>query len=98
MILWLDAQLPSALGRHLSARHGIEAHPVRDLGLRDANDLEIFEAARRDQVVFVSKDADFVDLVLRHGPPPQLLWVTCGNVTNAHFAPCLTPCGTRSAG
>lgn len=30
----------------------------------------------------ISKDSDFVDLVSRHGPPPQLLWVTCGNVTN----------------
>jgi len=25
---------------------------------------------------------DFVDLVTRLGPPPQVPWVTCGNVTN----------------
>lgn len=33
-------------------------------------------------VVLISKDSDFVDRVSRFGPPPQLLWVTCGNVTN----------------
>jgi predicted nuclease of predicted toxin-antitoxin system len=26
-----------------------------------------------------------VDLVQRFGPPPQLIWVTCGNVTNANL-------------
>jgi predicted nuclease of predicted toxin-antitoxin system len=25
---------------------------------------------------------DFVDMVSRYGTPPQLLWITCGNVTN----------------
>jgi len=30
----------------------------------------------------VSKDIDFVDLVQVHGTPPQLLWVTCCNVSN----------------
>jgi predicted nuclease of predicted toxin-antitoxin system len=30
----------------------------------------------------VTKDHDFVLLVGQHGPPPQLVWVTCGNVRN----------------
>jgi predicted nuclease of predicted toxin-antitoxin system len=29
-----------------------------------------------------SKDSDFVEMILRLGKPPQLLWITCGNVTN----------------
>ena len=31
----------------------------------------------------MSKDADFAELVTRRGAPPQILWVTCGNTTNA---------------
>jgi predicted nuclease of predicted toxin-antitoxin system len=31
----------------------------------------------------VSKDSDFVELVMRHGSPPKLIWLTCGNVSNA---------------
>jgi len=55
---------------------------VRDLGFRDAADEEIFAAAREAGVVVMSKDRDFPDLVLRLGPPPTVLWVTCGNTTN----------------
>ena len=29
----------------------------------------------------MTKDADFVDLVERQGPPPQILWVTSGNTS-----------------
>ncbi len=63
-------------------QYGVEAFSLRDLGLRDATDSEIFDAARQAGLVIISKDSDFVDLVSRHNAPPQLLWVTCGNVTN----------------
>lgn len=82
MKFWVDAQLPPALAKWLSETYGVEALSLRDLGLRDAADGEIFESARQEGIVVISKDSDFVDLVSRHGMPPQLLWVTCGNVTN----------------
>jgi len=82
MRLWVDAQLPPLLAEWLSKNYGVEALSLRDLGLRDAADDEIFRAAQQAQVVMISKDSDFVELVSRHGAPPQLLWVTCGNVTN----------------
>lgn len=85
MIFWLDAQLPPALADFLEKQFEIEAVPLRTLGMRDAEDLEIFEKARDENVVLISKDSDFVELVQRLGPPPRLLWVTCGNVTNAHL-------------
>lgn len=83
MKVWLDAQLPPALCAWLASEYEIEAIALRDPGLRDARDLEIFEAARVASVVVMSKDADFADLVTRRGPPPQVLWITCGNPTNA---------------
>lgn len=82
MKFWVDAQLPPALASWLVEQYGVEALSLRDLGLRDAVDSEIFDAARREHAVMISMDSDFVDLVSRHGAPPQLLWVTCGNVTN----------------
>lgn len=83
MKFWVDAQLPPALATWLPERYGVEAFSLRDLGMRDATDGEIFDAARQADTVIISKDSDFVDLVSRHGIPPQLLWVTCGNLTNA---------------
>lgn len=85
MRLWLDAQLPPQLALWLAQRFGVEATAVRDLGLRDATDRRIFDAARAASVVLVSKDIDFVNLVQVHGTPPQVVWVTCGNATNARL-------------
>jgi predicted nuclease of predicted toxin-antitoxin system len=63
---------------------------LRELGLRDAKDIEIFESAKQPNVVIMSKDSDFVDLVCRLGAPPQILWLTCGNVTNRNLRELLT--------
>src|SRR5436190_16075561 len=82
MILWLDAQLPPSLAVWITATFGIEAHAVRDLGMRDAQDPTIFQAARAADAVVMTKDSDFVNLLRRLGPPPKVLWVTCGNTSN----------------
>lgn len=85
MIFWIDAQLPPGLASWLSLNFQVEALALVELGLRDANDASIFDRARSADVVLVSKDSDFVELVSRHGPPPRLLWVTCGNATNTRL-------------
>lgn len=33
----------------------------------------------------LTKDSDFVHLLERFGPPPQVIWLTCGNTSNAHL-------------
>lgn len=85
MSFWIDAQLPPVLARYLAETYGVEAVAVRDLGLRDATDRAIFDAARDARARLITKDGDFVELVQRLGPPPQILWVTCGNSSNAHI-------------
>ena len=52
------------------------------MGLRDAEDPEIFSAARAADVVVLTKDRDFVELLLAKGPPPMVIWMTCGNTSN----------------
>jgi predicted nuclease of predicted toxin-antitoxin system len=90
MIIWVDAQLPPTLADWIVETFDITAVSLRDLGLRDAKDIEIFEAAQQPNFVIMTKDSDFVDLVCRLGPPPQILWLTCGNVTNRNLRNLLT--------
>jgi len=73
------------LANWLTDTFGVEASALRDLGLRDSKDIEIFEAAQIANAVIMTKDSDFVDLVCRLGTPPQILWLTCGNVTNRYL-------------
>ena len=90
MIYWIAAQLPPQLASWLSQTFKVEAYSLRDLNLRDAEDEQIFQQARQQGIVIISKDSDFVDMVLRLGTPPQLLWITCGNVTNRRLQELLT--------
>ncbi|NJM75425.1 MAG: DUF5615 family PIN-like protein [Acaryochloridaceae cyanobacterium RU_4_10] len=85
MKIWIDAQLPPNLANWLSATFAVEAFALRELGLRDAQDIDIFAAAGAENAVIMTKDVDFVDLVCRLGAPPQILWLTCGNVTNRNL-------------
>jgi len=82
MIVWLDAQLPRQLADWMRKEFGLDAWSMHELALERASDREIFEKARSVGAVILSKDSDFVDLVQSLGPPPQLVWITCGNVSN----------------
>lgn len=90
MKIWIDAQISPEIAQWFILTHGIEAMPVKDLGLRNATDRNIFLAAREAKAVLRTKDRDLVDLVAQLGSPPQILWVTCGNTSNAKLKAILT--------
>ena len=48
-------------------------------------DYAIFMAARSANAIVLTKDFDFVDLLSKHGPPPKVIWLTCGNTSNARL-------------
>ncbi|MBE9139946.1 DUF5615 family PIN-like protein [Nodosilinea sp. LEGE 07088] len=83
--IWVDAHLSPAIATWIANNFDVTAVALRDLGLRDAEDLEIFEAARAKSAILITKDGDFVDLVDRLGPPPEVIWLTCGNTSNARL-------------
>ena len=95
--VWNDAQLPPAMARWLSVEHQLEATHVADLGLLHATDRAIFDAARAVDVIFATKDVDFVQLLERSGPPPRVLWLTCGNVSNEALRTLLAAAWPRAA-
>lgn len=90
---WIDAQLSPALALWLNQVIGaeVQASSVRQLGLRDATDALIFAAARQAKAVVLTKDIDFVHLLSRSGPPPQVIWLTCGNTSTAALRSLLAP-------
>lgn len=85
MIFWLDAHLSPAIAPWMRQQFGIATFHLIELGLRDAEDLSIFEAARQANAVLITKDSDFEELVLRMGPPPQIVRITCGNTSNTEL-------------
>jgi predicted nuclease of predicted toxin-antitoxin system len=85
LTIWIDAQLPPSLGPWIVERFQVEARAVRDLSLRHAKDHVIYRAARSAGIIVMTKDDDFVRLLEQFGPPPQVLWITSGNTSNARL-------------
>lgn len=58
---------------------------MRYLDLHEAEDAQIYKAAREAGAVVMTKDSDFVQLLERRGAPPKVIWITCGNTSNARM-------------
>lgn len=52
---------------------------VFPLGLDTIDDSEIWEFAKANDFVLVTKDADFSDLSVLRGFPPKVIWIRRGN-------------------
>jgi len=75
----VDAQLPPALAQWISAR-GHPATHVFDIALVKAPDADVWEHARRQNAIVISKDEDFVDRWLLDQDPVALIWIRRGNL------------------
>ncbi len=81
--IWVDAHLSPRIARWMTERHSVTALALRDLGLRDADDDDIYRAAKSSGAVLLTKDRDFIELLERYGSPPKVIWLTCGNTSDA---------------
>jgi predicted nuclease of predicted toxin-antitoxin system len=90
MTIWLDAQLSPRLAPWIAEHFQLDARSLRWLRLRDEKDDVIFRAAREANVIILTKDSDFCELLDKHGSPPKIIWLTCGNCHNADIQRLLT--------
>ena len=84
-MIWIDAQMSPVIAAWIAASFPVECLAVRDVGLRDAEDREIFLEARKQSAIVMTKDSDFVMLQNELGAPPKIIWITCGNTSNARL-------------
>ena len=80
MKLPVDENLSCKLPRLLATLFPVSAH-VRECGLFGQPDEDVWEHARADGFVIVSKDSDFHLRSLFYGSPSKLVWLRIGNCT-----------------
>lgn len=85
MKVWLGEHISPQLASWITAKFGVEAVAVSDLGLARAKDRQVYDAARKADATVLTKDADFVGILERLGPPPRIILLTCGNTSNANL-------------
>jgi predicted nuclease of predicted toxin-antitoxin system len=78
MKLLFDQNLSPRLPRILIDIYPESIH-VREINLRDATDTQIWEYAKTNDFVIVSKDSDFQARSLLYGSPPKFIWLRVGN-------------------
>ncbi|TVP50113.1 MAG: hypothetical protein EA341_08210 [Mongoliibacter sp.] len=59
---------------------------IKNEGLINATDKEIWDFARINGYVIVTQDADFSDLNSLYGFPPKIIWIRTGNLTTSKLA------------
>jgi predicted nuclease of predicted toxin-antitoxin system len=62
------------------------AKQVRELGLEDFSDREIWNYAKENNYAIVTFDADFFDLSNLLGSPPKVIWLRTGNRKTSDLA------------
>ena len=78
MKLLFDQNLSSNLPQKLADIFPNSVH-IRNLGIRDATDTEIWVYAKQNDFTIVSKDSDFQQRSLLYGHPPKFIWLRIGN-------------------
>jgi predicted nuclease of predicted toxin-antitoxin system len=68
------------------AREFPDSTHVRDVALRGAVDSQIWDHARANSLMIVSKDTDFRERSYVEGFPPKIIWLDVGNAGTAAIA------------
>jgi len=80
--LLFDQNLSHKLARRLTDIFPDSTH-VREVGLKEANDPVVWDYAKQQSFMIISKDADFHQRSFVFGFPPKVVWVQLGNCTTA---------------
>ncbi len=78
MKLLLDQNISWRLCDRLADLYPASEH-VRNIGLIEAEDSDIWDHAKKNGYVIVSKDIDFQQRCLLFGHPPKVVWLRVGN-------------------
>lgn len=84
MNLLLDQNISYRLVRDLKFIVS-ELNHVKFVGLKDAEDYEIWEYAKHNGCTIVTFDADFYEIQTIKGYPPKIVWLRFGNTTRREF-------------
>jgi predicted nuclease of predicted toxin-antitoxin system len=78
MRLLFDENLSPKLPHRLADLFPSSLH-VRDVGMKATDDPVVWDYAKDNDLMIVSKDTDMHDLSLVFGNPPKVIWIRLGN-------------------
>src|SRR2546421_9889646 len=81
--VWIDVHISPAIAKWMKEFTGEEVKSAYVLSLQNLVDLEIYRLAKaQGNIILISKDSDFPELISRLGSPPKLINIKKGNCDN----------------
>jgi predicted nuclease of predicted toxin-antitoxin system len=71
----IDENLPHQLGQILRI-NSLHATRISE----QPTDTELWNYAKENKLILLTKDTDFFDRLLLIGPPPKVIWIRLGNL------------------
>lgn len=93
---WIDANLPPQLADWLNEKFSVQAFSLKELGMLKTADKEIYNLASKKNIIILTKDEDFAELLRLNGAPPKVIWVTVGNISNEQLKIIILNCFERA--
>jgi predicted nuclease of predicted toxin-antitoxin system len=76
----ISYRVVKTLQTHFSLIEGVKQN-----GLINKSDFEIWDFAKHNSFAIVTNDEDFSILATYYGAPPKIVWIRRGNLSNAEF-------------
>jgi len=84
--IWLDVHVSPIIAKWMSEYTDYNIKSAYKLSFQNLSDLEIYQKAKdQGNVIILSKDADFPNIISRLGAPPKLINIQFGNCNNRSF-------------
>lgn len=81
--IWLDTNISPIIAKWMTEFTGYPVKSTYSLSLQRDSDLSIYwKAYRKGNVIIISKDSDFSEIINRIGAPPKLINLKVGNCSN----------------
>lgn len=81
--IWTDANISPSIAKWLSEEFDVQAQSFYKLGFQTETDYNIFMQAKENDVLFITKDRDYINLLATFKSPPYIILLKSGNISNA---------------
>ncbi len=84
---WIDLNLPPQMAVWLKDEFNVNAKSFKELSFSDTPDVEVYKiaATKSNMIIITIKDIDFSNYQNVVGPPPRILYLNVGNISNKNL-------------
>jgi predicted nuclease of predicted toxin-antitoxin system len=83
--IWTDTHISPAIAKWLNEQFNVETISFYKLDFHRESDYNIFMKAKEQNVIFITKDKDYINLLATFKAPPYIILLRTGNLSNAEL-------------